>query len=275
MAFKPTIKNVLITGSPGVGKTTAVLHIIDAVRDKNNRYASVVDVKGFYSLERRKNSYSNHSNYRIGFDIISVVDGTSSILARTEQEFPQNIYNQYNNKFNKYKNGSSSSLRYVGKYIVDVIGFEKYALPLLQKSKSQNDKQTIFIIDEIGKMELFSVEFEKCVERIVNDPSFIVIATVPSKHNIGFVEKLKRRKDTKLYTLTPNNRNIHTTYITKCVFQLIDARTSMIKNNFDNDQYYNESKQNWNNNDTSNDNNTDKKEKYYNYNQNKSYRKKV
>eukprot|EP01083_Nonionella_stella_P262409 892334_1 len=92
MAFKPTLKNILITGSPGVGKTTCIRHIVDALTDKNNRYSSIVNINGFYSIERRKTPQHSYSNYsrsvRIGFDIVSVVDGTSNILARTEQELP-------------------------------------------------------------------------------------------------------------------------------------------------------------------------------------------
>eukprot|EP01084_Bolivina_argentea_P116606 207156_1 len=95
---------------------------------------------------------------------------------------------------------------------------------MLQPSQTSNQKQKIFIIDEIGKMELFSKQFAKCVDSIINNPSFIVIATVPNKHNIGFVERLKRRHDSKLYTLTRNNRSSSTAHITKCVFELIDSK---------------------------------------------------
>ena len=259
MAFKPSIKNVLITGSPGVGKTTCIRHIVDALSDKNNRYSSMINLNGFYSLERRKSSQSGYSkSYRIGFDIISVVDGSSNMLARTEQELPRHIYD-------KYKMGSSV-FKHVSKYIMDVINFEKFTLPLLSvKSGSQNHKQIVFIIDEIGKMELFSHQFQKYVESHINNSEIIVIATVPLKHSIPFVEKLKRRKDSKLYELTRNNRNASTMHITKCVFELIDSRA---KNKTQHQHNTEEAKDNDNNDKNHNPS-------YYNPNQHKSYRKKL
>ena len=45
----------------------------------------------------------------------------------------------------------------VGKYSVDVLSFEEIALPVINKALNiERDKNTIVIIDEIGKMEMFS-----------------------------------------------------------------------------------------------------------------------
>ena len=91
MALKPTLKNVLITGSPGVGKTTCVQRIIEALRDKSSRYSSIVRINGFISQELRRNFGPNSRSARIGFDIISVVNGSSCILARTEPNMPPSL----------------------------------------------------------------------------------------------------------------------------------------------------------------------------------------
>lgn len=232
MAFKPPassnknnkIKNILITGYPGVGKTTTCKHLINAITDKYNRYSSFCSIQGFYSQENRKN-YS-----RIGFDIVNINDGSTKMLARIESELPNN-YHILNKK-------------YVGKYTVDVNGFEKFACKLIKPSSSPKHKINIFVVDEIGKMELFSKQFENSVKEIINNESLIVIATVPIKHNINFVENLKKRNDSKLFTLTRNNRNLTTTYITKYLFDLIDAKEKEQENgkekkNDDNQQCFN------------------------------------
>ena len=223
-ALQPTIKNILITGSPGIGKSTCLLQVAEALRDKKNRYASMVNVRGFYSQERRKKT-NYGKGARIGFDIVSLVDGKANILARTEQELPQYMYN-------KYKTGMhSSSFRFVSKYIMDIVDFEQYILPMMREHKNDKKnahKQTVFVLDEIGKMELFSKRFERAAERILNNPEYIVMAIVPLKHKISFVEKVKRRKDSKLFTMTHSNRNSMVSYIGKCLFEIIDSRASTL-----------------------------------------------
>ena len=272
MAFKPqtNIKNILITGFPGVGKTTCIKHIVDAICDKNNKYWSSCSISGFYSQEKRKNLSYNYSEkkVRIGFDIINVIDGSYNILARTQDELPKHIYD-------KYKMGSST-FKHVGKYIVDIAGFEKFVIPLLTQNKKiqKNEKIiNIYIIDEIGKMELFSKQFEKSVQRIIDNQLFIVIATVPNKHNLQFVEKLKKRQDSKLFTLTRNNRNLTTTYITKFVFDTIDARLALITDHHSNDN--NDSKQDDSQQDESKQNHQNDNDKNVYFHHNKLYRRKT
>ena len=112
---------------------------------------------------------------------------------------------------------------------MDLRGFEKFTLPLLRKrgqqnAKNGNPKQSIFIVDEIGKMEMFSKQFHSLVDALINDPDVIVIGTIPIKKNIHrFIEGLRQRKDSKVYTLTRENRDTSTVHITRCVFELIDA----------------------------------------------------
>merc|ERR1712129_442843 len=89
-----------------------------------------------------------------------------------------------------------SAFRVCGKYVMDLEGFERFTLPLLRQNKHRNakrQKQCVFVIDEIGKMELFSKRFAELVDRLLNARDILVIATVPSKHRIAFVERVKRR----------------------------------------------------------------------------------
>ena len=117
-------------------------------------------------------------------------------------------------------------------------------------------------------MELFSHEFQKSVEKIINDKSCIVIATLPLKGRINFVEKLKKRKDSKLYELTKNNRNSSTNFIIKCLFQLIDSKTNYNDNDNDDDENYNDDEYYDDYNDYNNYNNynSSKQQNYNNYN---------
>ncbi|MFW9996985.1 MAG: nucleoside-triphosphatase [Candidatus Odinarchaeota archaeon] len=66
--MKPTI---LLTGLPGIGKTTTILEIIKKLPGP---------VSGFYTREIRK------QNRRTGFEIVCL-DGERGILASTEEQF--------------------------------------------------------------------------------------------------------------------------------------------------------------------------------------------
>jgi len=90
----------------------------------------------------------------------------------------------------------------VGKYFVDVDLFENIAIPALETAEIESD---IVVIDEIGKMELFSKKFEETVKRILSG-SKPVLAVVHrnyleeyKKH--GKVYWLERKKWVEVYNL--------------------------------------------------------------------------
>ena len=59
--------------------------------------------------------------------------------------------------------------------------FEQLALPALQQSHDSSDsqKQCVQVIDEIGKMELFSKDFVQLVQSTFQSPKSVVMATIP------------------------------------------------------------------------------------------------
>ena len=62
----------------------------------------------------------------------------------------------------------------------------------------------IIIIDEIGKMELYSKKFCQIVMQAL-DSSSRTIATIPVYKN-EFLEKIKQRKDVEIIQITGENR---------------------------------------------------------------------
>jgi nucleoside-triphosphatase len=155
---------ILMTGLPGCGKTTAVTKIIDNLDPKT--------ITGFYTQEIRRN------NVRKGFRW-KRLDGAEGTLAHI------NIKGRFK----------------VGKYGVDVEGFDKNVVPVLDIE--QSDAQ-LFVIDEIGKMECFSEKFVTAVRRLfVSEKS--VFATVAKKGS-GFISEVKNYPNIKLFNLTTANR---------------------------------------------------------------------
>ena len=116
--------NLLITGRPGVGKTTLVMNVVERLRGS-------LRLAGFTTAEVR-----DPSGERTGFQILTV-EGKQAELARA---------------------GFRSSVQ-VGRYGVNLEAFERLALPEL----ARHDVDLI-VIDEIGKMECASDRFCRTVE---------------------------------------------------------------------------------------------------------------
>uniref|UniRef100_A0A0D6R8R8 AAA+ ATPase domain-containing protein n=1 Tax=Araucaria cunninghamii TaxID=56994 RepID=A0A0D6R8R8_ARACU len=146
MAAVPPQKRIFVTGPPGVGKTTLIIRVLEKLRSAHPQ----LKVRGFYTREVR------HTGERTGFEVVTV-DGCTSVLATST-----------------LTSGESSRWPNVGKYKVDVLGFESLALPELEIKEDTG----LFIIDEVGKMELFCASFFPAVLRVL-DSNIPVLASIP------------------------------------------------------------------------------------------------
>lgn len=164
------VRYVLLTGTPGIGKTTLVKKICEVLTNKD------IPVQGFYTEEVRQR------NTRIGFDVVTF-HGDRSPLARASE---QNIVN----------------VPRVGKYLVNLKSFEDLAIPVLNASVSN---KSVLVIDEIGKMEMFSTKFCNEVKSIFNR-SRTILATIPVAPN-AFVKHIQSLPMSKTFVVDYNNRN--------------------------------------------------------------------
>lgn len=160
----PMKKNIFVTGSPGVGKTTLIQKVLDNIPPG-------ISSCGFFTNELRE------SGIRVGFEI-TTLNGLRGILSHTRFK-------------TKHR---------VGKYGVDVAGFEELVLPFLHSEKTQ-----IFVVDEIGKMECFSEKFCLKMAALLDSDS-PVFGSIALKGG-GFIGEVRLRKDVEIVLVTHENRD--------------------------------------------------------------------
>lgn len=131
-----------------------------------------VQCAGFYTEEKRSRGQ------RIGFGFVTL-DGEEGTLASVGRNEPT-----------------------VGRYSVHLEEFERLALPQLDP---ENSSAELYVIDEIGRMELLSAKFRNKLIDLLARPTNI-LATIAKKGK-GFIEQLKDRNDVELIEVTRANRD--------------------------------------------------------------------
>jgi nucleoside-triphosphatase len=163
---------LLLTGEPGVGKTTVLIRTVEAL--KSQGYA----VGGMISREVR-----THGE-RVGFEISDLSTNNVGWLAHVSQ-----------------RNGPK-----VGRYRVNLQDLECTGVAAIVNAVKISD---VVIIDEIGPMELFSQKFREAVTDAVQSNKF-VIAVVHWKARECLIDEVKMREDAELLVVTLQNReNLH------------------------------------------------------------------
>jgi nucleoside-triphosphatase len=158
------ISTYLLTGIPGVGKTSLIKQVVASLGDKAG---------GFYTEEIRS------QGIRQGFRIITL-DGQSIILAHVDIHSPYRI----------------------SKYGVDIQGLDEIGVAALQKAAHRNE---LVIIDEIGKMELFSQRFKTSTLEII-EGGHRVLGTIMLKSN-PWADMIKQKPQVKILNLTRANQS--------------------------------------------------------------------
>ncbi|MDQ7828605.1 MAG: NTPase [Armatimonadota bacterium] len=132
----------LITGRPGVGKTTLIRRLAEWLGPRAG---------GFYTDEVR------HGGTRVGFRL-TTLDGRSAVFAHVDF--------------------AGRSPHRVGRYGVDLAVLEEIGVAAIRHAASRGQ---IVVVDEIGKMELLSAAFRQALEEVARGsaPLLATITAVP------------------------------------------------------------------------------------------------
>ncbi len=162
------VKNILLTGHPGVGKTTMLEKLV--------KRCSHLALTGFYTEEIRE------EGMRLGFRAVAM-NGSSAVFAHRE-----------------FQTGPKHR---VGKYGVKPEVLEALVLSHLSPERKAAD---LIIIDEIAKMELLSLPVREGLLQAL-DSDCPLLGTISLK-GTGFLKQVKQRDDVELIKITMENRNV-------------------------------------------------------------------
>ncbi len=123
---------------------------------------------GFYTEEIR------NQGIREGFRLVTL-DGQGAILAHVKSNSPYRV----------------------SKYGVDIGSLDKVGVSALHRAAKECD---LVVIDEIGKMELFSVDFREAVLQIINSGKRVLGTIMLNPH--PWADAIKRQPQVNVVTVT-------------------------------------------------------------------------
>ena len=178
---------LLITGSPGTGKTSVLLRTVDALKVRG------YSVGGVVSREARVGWV------RVGFEILDLGSGRRGWLAHVNQKVGPRV----------------------GRYRVNLKDLEDIGANAIVDAVENFD---VVAIDEIGPMELFSEKFKDAVRRAV-ECGKVVVGVVHWRVRDRLIEEMKNREDTEVIAVTSENRaRLHEVIVEKAVEFLQQAQ---------------------------------------------------
>lgn len=160
---------ILLTGQPGVGKTTVIQRLAEKAGDQAG---------GFYTREIRE------EGKRRGFEIVTF-DGMRDVLAL---KAPRGRF-AHEVAFKSYK--------------INLSGIDEVAVPALIRAR---DQSKILFADEIGPMEIHSGLFCRTIEELLEDDGVALVGTIVKRPH-RFADRVKRHPRVKLVKITTKNRD--------------------------------------------------------------------
>jgi nucleoside-triphosphatase len=153
----------LITGLPGVGKTSLLLSLLETLPGTKG---------GFYTREIRE------GGQRVGFQVTDL-GGREGVLAHVRRPGPPRV----------------------GRYGVDLKAFEDVGVRAVLRALQEAD---LIVIDEIGKMELFSLRFQTVLFEVLKGARPLLGTILAKAHPLA--DRIKAHPGARLQRLTLTNR---------------------------------------------------------------------
>ncbi|RLF10003.1 MAG: hypothetical protein DRJ62_05780 [Thermoprotei archaeon] len=160
---------VMVTGRPGVGKTTVVLRVVEQLKEMG------LSVGGIITLEVRSRGV------RVGFKMVDLATGREATLASV----------------------CSAPGPRVGKYLVHVDNLNSLAVSSIEHAI---DECHVVVIDELGPMEFKSQMFVEAAVKALSSQKPL-LATLHYKLKHPLLDEIRRRRDVEILEVTEANRD--------------------------------------------------------------------
>jgi nucleoside-triphosphatase len=177
---------LLLTGNPGVGKTTVLLKAVEAFRARG------YSVGGMISREVRS------GGERVGFEVLDLSINRRGWLAHVNQPDGPRI----------------------GKYGVNLNDLDGVGAEAVMKAVEGCD---VICVDEVGPMELVSEKFKDAVRRAV-ECGKLVVGVVHQRARDRLIDEVKARKDVEIIVVTAYNRNLLHEFIMKKAIEFLNFK---------------------------------------------------
>ena len=166
------IPKIGITGMPGVGKTDALIKIVESLEE----HGYVVQGMITEPIIKKKK--------RVGFYVTNWQTKEKKVFAHIDFELKEKV----------------------GLYGVEITALEEIGVPAIENA-ILDENVNIIVIDEIGKMEMLSEKFcEMVIEALDSDKPLMV--TLHKKSRTPLLQDVRRRDDIRILEVTPVNRNL-------------------------------------------------------------------
>jgi len=162
---------ILVTGRPGVGKTTLVSKVAQSLRGKGVR------VGGMITYETRE------KGVRTGFVVENLKTGVKGLMASV-------IYTPEPR---------------VGKYGVNISEIERVGVRAIKEAVASDE---VVVVDEIGPMELYSEAFKTIVSEAFSSQKKVVATIHYRASQNAFCRRIVSMEGVSTYVVNLENRNV-------------------------------------------------------------------
>ncbi|MBM1154271.1 NTPase [archaeon] len=181
---------IFLTGRPGVGKTTVVMHIVDELKKRGYQ------VGGMVSSEVR------FGGFRVAFKIKDLMTGDTGTLA----------------------DATRTSGPRIGRYRVNLDDLNNVGVRAIQRAVENAD---VVVVDEVGPMELTSERFVRAVEDAIRSGK-VVLGTLHYRARHPLILQIKRHPRAVVLEVTLENRDTLPQRILNMILPAIERSRSAL-----------------------------------------------
>lgn len=185
------MNNLLITGPSRIGKTTILERLATILAESDYL------VNGFISPAELQNGE------RIAFTLRTISGRTFTLSQKSGPDFGQQPLK-------------------IGNHFVDLTIVDRVMVPMMEEAANNSD---IFLLDEIGPMEIMSLQFRSALSLLLDMPTLVVasISIAPDR----YISRIMSREDVFIVEVDQTNRDLLPQELAEQVIGMMKQRSAI------------------------------------------------